>query len=230
MKRFWREVGVVAAEGGWRVVLDGRPVGTPAKRPLVLPTETLARAIACEWRAVEGEVRPETLRLTRLANAATDQMPERRGAALELLLGYASTDLLCYRASEPPDLVRRQEVAWQPLLDWLESARGVRLLVVHGILPEPQPDAATRALARQLEALPDWPLVGLHALATAQGSLVLSLALMDARIEPGEAVATALLDELYTTLRWGTEPEQEWRHAVLRLEVEAATRFLRLLA
>jgi chaperone required for assembly of F1-ATPase len=230
MKRFWREVGVGAAEGGWRVVLDGRPVATPAKRPLMLPSEALARAIACEWQAVVGEVRPEVMRLTRLANAATDQMPERRPAALEVLLGYAGTDLLCYRAGEPEDLVRCQQAAWQPLLDWLEARRGVRLRVVQGVLPEPQPDEAVQEIARQLEALPDWPLVALHALATALGSLVLAFALMDGRIDAEAAVAAALHDELYTALRWGTLPEQERRHGELRLQVEAATRFLSLLA
>ena len=38
MKRFWKEVTVEPEGDGWTIKLDGRPVRTPARAPLVVPT------------------------------------------------------------------------------------------------------------------------------------------------------------------------------------------------
>ena len=60
-KRFWSTSAIVSVDGGWTVQLDGRPVKTPAKTLLVVPTEALAQAIAAEWDAQQGEIKPDTI-------------------------------------------------------------------------------------------------------------------------------------------------------------------------
>jgi chaperone required for assembly of F1-ATPase len=226
MKRFYREVSVASGEQGYGVRLDGRPLRTPAKQLLIAPTAALAGAIAEEWRQQGDSIRPDAMPLTRLASTAIDRMPQQRQAAIDEAAAYADTDLLCYRAAEPFELVQRQHHAWQPLLDWLSAAYGIRLTVTTSILPLAQPAAARAGLRTAIEHLDDWPLVGLHAATTSLGSLVLGLALLHGQIDPEAALDASLLDELFEIERWGTDPEIERRHAVLRRDAIGAARFL----
>jgi chaperone required for assembly of F1-ATPase len=164
--------------------------------------------------------------LTRLASTAIDRMPAQRQAAIEEVIGYADTDLVCYRAAEPFELVQRQHHAWQPMLEWLSQTYGVRLVVTTSILPLVQPPAARALLRGVIEELGDWPLVGMHAATTALGSLVLGLGLLHGRLDAEAALAASLLDELYEVERWGSDVEAERRHQAWRRDVGGAARFL----
>jgi chaperone required for assembly of F1-ATPase len=229
MRRFYREVTVEPGEGPVAVLLDGRPLVTPARRTLRVPVRPLAEAVAAEWAAQGEAIDPHAMPLTRLSATATDLMPARRADAIEEVLGYAGTELLCYRAVSPADLVARQHARWQPWLDWLAGTTGARLELVRSLDPAPQPEASLRILRTVVERVADWPLVGLHAAVGATGSLVLGLALFAGALDADEAFALAQLDELYEIERWGEEREQQRRHAVLRRDLAAAERFLRLL-
>jgi len=226
MKRFYGAVRIAPSGQGHTILLDERPVRTPAKQPLIAPTVPLAEAIAKEWREQAGTIRPEAMPLTRLASTAIDRMPALRRAAIDEVAAYVDTDLLCYRAAEPFELVQRQQHAWQPVLDWLSAAYGVRLSVTTSILPLAQPDDARARLRAAIESFPDWPLVGVHAATTALGSVALGLAVLDRRIDAEAALAASLLDELFEIERWGGDLEAERRQAVLRRDVAAAARFL----
>ncbi|MGH6915040.1 MAG: ATP12 family chaperone protein, partial [Geminicoccales bacterium] len=201
-----------------------------ARQSLLVPTAGLAEAIAAEWREQGDDIRPATLPLTRMASTAIDRMPEQRDATIEELAGYAGTDLLCYRAAEPFELVERQRRVWQPLLNWAGDTYDARLAVTTAVLPVPQPEPALKRLRGAAEALGNWPLVGVHAATTRLGSLVLGLALHRGRVGSKEALAASLLDELFEIERWGTDREIERRHATLRREVEATAQFLSRLA
>jgi chaperone required for assembly of F1-ATPase len=226
VKRFYKEVSVDAAAEGHRVLLDGRPVRTLARRALAAPSATLAAAVADEWRAQGETIQPSSMALTRLISTTIDRMPALRSAAIDELLGYAETDLLCYRAAAPVELADRQQQRWQPWLDWLARTHGVELVVTTEMLPMPQPETALARLRACVEPLDDWRLVGLQALTTALGSVVLGLALLEGEIDAGQALAASLLDEEFEIERWGREREMERRHNVLRHDVEAAARFL----
>jgi chaperone required for assembly of F1-ATPase len=229
MKRFYQTAGAAPRGQGHVILLDGRPVRTPAKALLVVPTAALAEAVAAEWREQDETVRPERMPLTRLASTALDRLPALRQAAIDEALAYADTDLLCYRAAEPFDLVQRQHHAWQPMLEWLSTTYGVKLTVTTSMLPVAQPEAARARLRRAVASLADWPLVGFHAATAGLGSLVLGLALLEGRIDAEAALSMSLLDELFEIERWGTEPEVLRRHAALRRDIEGAARFLQAL-
>ena len=226
MKRFYRDVAVAPGERGHQILLDGRPMRTPAKHLLAAPTAPLAEAIADEWRGQGDTIRPDAMPLTRLASTAIDRMPAERAAAIEQVVAYADTDLVCYRAPEPFELVQRQHHAWQPMLEWLTHTHGVKLAVTTSIRPVAQPAAARARLRGAIEELGDWPLVGLHMATIALGSLVLGLALLHGRLDADAALAASLLDELFEIERWGSDVEAERRHQALRRDVSAAARFL----
>lgn len=226
MKRFYRAVSVVAGADGHRILLDGRPVHSPARRPLVTPSAALAEAVADEWRGQGETIERAGMGLTRLVSTALDRMPALRGAAIDEALGYAETDLLCYRAAAPAELAERQQQSWQPWLDWLAKAHGAGLVVTTSMLPVAQPEAALARLRAAVEPLDDWHLVGLHGATTALGSLVLGLALLEGEIDAEQALAASLLDELFEIERWGRERDALRRHQVLRRDLAAAARFL----
>ncbi len=228
VKRHYRSTGVVGLDGGFAVTLDGRPLRTPGKHPLLLPREKLAHAIAGEWQGQGERIAPASLRLTRLANGAIDVVGPARATVEADILGYADTDLVCYRAAGPDSLIARQHETWQPLLDWATTRFGAALGVTRGILPITQPDEVRAALAEPIGAMDDFVLAGLHAAVAAAGSIVIGLALAEARIDAEAAWQAALADEIFQAEQWGADAEAESRRAALRQDIAAAGAFMAL--
>lgn len=229
MKRFYKDVSVDRCEAGFRTLLDGRPLKTPAKAELILPVKGLAEAVAVEWDEQEETIESAAMPVTRLATTALDRMPELRKAAVQEITDYTGTDLLCYRAPKPDELVRRQHELWQPPLDWMEKAYKVTFEVTGSLLPTPQPQATIDGVRKLVETVDDWPLVGLHGATTTLGSVVLALALWHGEIDGVVAAESCLLDELFEIEQWGQERDATRRHDVLRRDVKAIAQFMALL-
>lgn len=230
-RRFYQEAGFAPAEGGFRLTLDGRPANTPARNPLLLPTETLARAVATEWNAQDTAIDPATMPLTRLANTSIDGVAPRREAVADDLCAYAQTDLLAYRAAEPERLVAAQAAAWDPLLDWAYDAFGARLILSEGVMHVTQPPLAVQALSDAVRRVDDpFRLAALHTLTTLSGSLILALAVLHGRLDPADAWEAAHVDETYQADVWGRDEEAEARLAARRAEFDAAALTLAALA
>ncbi len=225
-RRFWSEVSVAPAEGGHRILLDGRPVKTPAKRDLALPSAGLAAALAEEWRAQATHVDPATMPLTRLANAVLDGVVAERAAVAADAAKYAGSDLLCYRAEGPERLVGRQTLAWDPVLDWVEERFGARFLVAEGVIHVAQDPEALAAIGAAVDGFGPWRLAGLHAVTTLTGSVLIALALAEGRLDADAAWAAAHVDEHWSLETWGGEAEAEARLARRRIEFDAAVAFL----
>jgi chaperone required for assembly of F1-ATPase len=229
MKRFYGKAEAVERVGGHGVVLDGRPIKTPGKRDLIVPNLALAIAIAEEWEAQQGEVRPRTMPLTRLAATTLDRVAIQRQAILRQTVDYAGTDLVCYRAGHPPALAARQQAVWQPLIDWAVLRYDAPLTVTVGVIPKSQPAAALKAFTAAVAALDDFMLAALHTATAACGSLVIALALLEGRLDAREAFAVSQLDETFQIEIWGEDAEQAERRRALAGDIEAAARFIALL-
>jgi len=202
VKRFYKEVSV--ADHG-AILLDGRPVRTPARAELILPTPALAEAVAAEWRAQESEIDPRTMRLTGLGNAAIDRVAPDLAAFARPLAAYAESDLLCYRADAPPELIARQAEAWDPLLDWAVRRFDVHFTVTSGIVHAAQPEATIARLGQALAAYDAFHLAALAPIVTIGGSLVTALALAEKAVDPDSAFDLTHLDELWQARRWGED-------------------------
>ena len=230
MKRFYEQAEAGETADGFQVLLDGRPVRTPAKAAMALPTRALAEAVAAEWRAQETEIRPPTMPLTQLASTTLDLTIRQREAVIDQLAAYAGTDLVCYRVDHPPELVAREGQAWQPLLDWAALRHDAALLAVSGIMPREQPEGARRALRAAVAAVDDWTLTALQTTVTACGSLVIGLALIEGRIDAAGAFEASQLHESYQIERWGEDHESTRHRAALRADIADVRRFAELLA
>jgi chaperone required for assembly of F1-ATPase len=229
MKRFYKEAKVTAAGDEFGVQLDGKPLLTPGKRALRVPSRALAEAIAAEWQGQGVTVKPLELPLTRLVSTALDRVEPRSADVIGEIAKYATTDLLCYRADEPRELIERQAQIWQPLLDWTEARFAAPLTVTQGVLPVAQDLATLAAIERAIAAHDSLQLVALHLATTACGSVVLGLALLAERLSPEEAFAAAALDESFQIERWGEDAEQTQRRAALKEDIALAARFAALL-
>ncbi len=229
-KRFYSAVTIAETEAGHTVTLDGRTARTPAKAPLAVPSRPLADALAEEWAAQRQRIEAETMPLTRLANTGIDGVRPRAAEVASGLARYGETDLVCYRAEQPRDLVARQAEVWQPLIDWICRHHGIRLVVTRGIVPIAQPSEALDRLAETLSGL-DWPvLTALQSATAATGSIVIGLALIGGRVGAREAFDAAMIEELFQAERWGDDAEAAGRRSALLAEIEAAERFYRLAA
>jgi chaperone required for assembly of F1-ATPase len=229
MKRAYKQVTTRPVDAGWGVVLDGKPMRTPGKNELVVPSEALAAAIAAEWDAQQDEIRPAAMPLTRLAATAIDRTAAQRDQVVDEIAGYAGTDLLCYRADHPPALAAREQAVWQPLIDWATSRYDAALAVTSGVIPTRQSPVVLKAFAAAVAAHDNFRLTALHALTTACGSLVIALAVMEGQFDAAEAFAASQLDETFQIEQWGEDAEAAARRDALAADIAASARFLDLL-
>jgi len=229
-RRFYKEVGVVPAGGGWGVQLDGKPLRTPAKKMFVLPTEALAGAIAAEWDAQAEHIDFSYMHAFRLANVALDRTPEVRAEMAAEVSKYAGTDLLCHLADAPQELIRLQDRAWTPLRDWAGDALGVKLETTAGILPREQPAGSLEAAEKHAASLDDFRLTGLLQAISMFGSAVLGLAVERGRVSAIEAHELARVDETYQAGLWGEDAEAATRAGHKRDEAAALDAWFAALA
>lgn len=226
IKRFYKQAAAAAAEDGYTVVLDGRPVRTPAKAPLVMPSEALAEAVAAEWQEQAETIDPQAMPLNNLVCTAIDIVTPHRPAIVEELADFGAHDLLCYWTDETGELLRRQQRLWQPLLDWAGEDLKAPLQKTCGITPQVQAPESLAALKLAVEEHSDMELTGLAAAVKAAGSLVIGLALSRDRIDAAAAIELSQLDELYQAELWGEDAEAVQRRAALGRDLRCAAQLL----
>jgi chaperone required for assembly of F1-ATPase len=229
MKRFYQKAEPAMRAGGYAIALDGKPIKTPGKRDLLVPSGALAAAIAEEWNAQETGVRAGAMPLTRLATTAVDRVATQRDAIIRQTANYAATDLVCYRAAHPPALAARQQAVWQPLIDWAVLRYDAPLSVTIGVIPTKQSATSIRAFAAAVAEQHDFALTALHVATAACGSLVIGLALIEGHLDAEGAFAVSQLDESFQIEAWGEDAEQAKRRRGLAADIQAAARFISLL-
>jgi chaperone required for assembly of F1-ATPase len=232
LKRFWDQATAERIATGFEIRLDGKPMRLPSGGTLVVGSERLAQAIAHEWQSAGGEKGGEMsfgdTPLTQLAGTAQGRIAPDPHPIIDAIARYGESDLLCYRAEAPQELVRRQESRWQPWLDWVETAHGASLRVSAGVAFVKQHHDTVGALRRAVAACSTDTLAGLGIAVPAMGSLVLGLALAAGELDASTAHSLASLDELFQTEQWGEDTDAAKRQANLAADIAVAERYIRL--
>jgi chaperone required for assembly of F1-ATPase len=228
-KRFYDQVAIEGEGGGVSVLLDGRPVRTPAKAPFLLPNPALADVIAEEWRGQGARIDPATMPLTRLANSVIDGVKGNEAAVLDDILKYARSDLLCYRAEGPRGLVSLQTEHWDPILAWAKQELGAKMRLAEGVMHVEQPPTSLDAIKKRLNKFDPWSLAALHVMTGLTGSALLALAVALRHLSPEEAWDAAHVDEDWQIGQWGEDEEAKERREDRRRDFAAAARLLSLL-
>lgn len=229
MKRFWRQAEAVERDGAWGIELDGKPLRTPAREPLTVPTKALAEAITAEWNGVEETIDAGALPLTGLANAAVDRVAPDKEAFAKGIGRYAEADLACYRAEGPSGLVERQAELWDKLLGWGRRRFDVDFRTTSGIVHVDQPTATIDQLSHAVAALGPFRLAGLSPLVTIGGSLLAALGVLEGALTPDQAWEAVTVDDRWQLEQWGSDAEAEAALDSRRRDFMAAARFLELL-
>lgn len=230
MRRTYKIVEAGTAPGGYVVRLDGQTLRTPLKNQLLLPSQHLAKAIAQEWAAQENDILPVTMPMTRLANTMIDKArgPDRPAMNAELLK-YGGSDLICYFAASPPELVKLHQALWLPLHAWLAEKYGIVFETVSGIQYRQQPQAALDKLKQVIEGLEAAAFTIVQSAAPTTGSVAIALALLGERLTAEEAYQAACVDEIYQLKTWGADILAQKRLDTLKFELEVIARFAELL-
>lgn len=229
-RRPYETVVVVAGAEGHRVLLDDKPLKSPAGTVLVSPAPALAAAIAEEWRAQSALLDLGKAPLTRLLGTTLDRVPSRRAEIEAEIAGYAETELVCHRAEHPEALVRRQSEIWQPLLEWFARRHDAPLVITRGVLAVAQPPASLAAIRRAVARLDAFRLMGLSLAVGATGSLVIGCALAEGRLDAEAAFTAAELDASFQIEKWGEDADAAKRRAGLRADLALAARWRDLIA
>jgi chaperone required for assembly of F1-ATPase len=229
MRRFYKTAAASDEGPPHGLLLDGKPVVTPQRQRLALPTRALAEALAEEWQSQGSEVVAATMPLTRLAHGAIDLATPDPSRAIDEITAYAGSDLLCYRAGSPDALAARQAKMFDPILAWAADRLGSGFATVVGVMPRDQPAKTLAAVSDWLAAGDPFRLIALHAITTLTGSAILALALAEGRISAEEAWMAAHVDEDWQIAQWGEDVEAAQRRAARKVEFLAAWRMLELI-
>ena len=227
-RRFYKQVAVTGTAAPFAIALDERTLRTPLKRPLDLPTKALAEALAAEWEAQAEKIQPHTMPFTKLANTALDRVATDKDRIIGEIVDFAGSDLVCYRAATPPDLVERQARIWQPVLDWSHTAFGGEFQATEGILHIAQPETSLAALRDYLSTKSPWALTALHNMTTLTGSALISAMAVDRGLPPAEAWLAAHVDEDWQIEQWGWDEEARHRRDFRKREFDTCLRFCEL--
>lgn len=226
-KRFYKDVSTESTDDGFRILLDGRPVRTPGKRLLAVPSQAIAELLRAEWDGQGEEIDPAKMPVTRLVNTAVDGVAENFDAVADEIVRFAGTDMLCYRADSPSGLVDRQRDGWDPVIRWAADAKGARFILVEGVMHQEQPTPTIAAFAAALSAYRDpLALACLHTVTTLTGSALLALALAEGVIDADAAWSLAHIDEDWQIEHWGTDEEAFHRRELRREEMDIAAAVL----
>jgi len=229
-KRFYKDVSVAPVENGFAVHLDGRPVRTPGKAVMVLPTEKAANLVADEFAAQGEVIDPVTMPVMRLVNTAVDGVATDPQAVLEDVLRFASSDLLCYRADAPQGLVDRQNKHWDPVLDWARGRLGARFNLAEGVIHVEQPRETIAVLGSHLgQRAEPMRLAAIHVMTSLTGSALLALAVDFGEIDGEEAWLAAHVDEDWQIEHWGHDAEAVARRSARKRDMMAAVSLLEAL-
>ncbi|EAU42580.1 hypothetical protein FP2506_07061 [Fulvimarina pelagi HTCC2506] len=226
-KRFYEEAALGSAETGYQVLLDGRPVKTPAKKALVLPNDEISNAIRDEWAAQGERIDPGTMPATRLANTVVDAVALDPKPVLAEVPRYAETDLLFYRAGHPDSLVERQRERWDPIVVWASELLEVRFVLTEGVMHVEQSAESLKAFAKRVSPIHDpWVIAGLQQATSISGSGLIALALFERRLGVDEAWALSRLDEDWNAERWGEDEEAQLVSRRRKADFETAALFM----
>lgn len=243
-KRFYAAVEVQQNGGSFVITLDGKMVRTPKGNLLHCASQQLAQQLVAEWEAQVAVIDADVMPLTRLLNIALDRVELDREALLADIVGYAETDLVCYRAPMEPALhdstaygvgflpsvdatLRGLQVQhFDPVLVWAASHHGIRMVVTEGLMPVPQPAASVQKIAALFAAANMHELAALALMVPILGSALLVLALWQGKITVEEALVAAWLDESVQAERWGEDAEVRDKWNAKARDVRVAAIFL----
>lgn len=229
-RRFYQLVTVAEDAGAFAIRLDNRPLKTPMKNAVKVPSRKLAEASAEEWQSQEETIDIEDMLITKFINTAIDRVAPRKQIIVDEITSFAATDLVCYRADQPETLITQEAKHWDPVLAWAKNHHGLVFKTTSGISHVQQEAETLQQFSDLINRHDPFALTAIHNLTTITGSALLTLALVEGALEPETVWLAAHIDEDFQIERWGEDGEARRRRALRHKEFLKTHEFYHLSA
>ena len=227
MKKFWEKVSIKKiSSDSFCVMLDKRILKTPLKRDLVLPNLNLAQEIVKEWDQGSKKINTESMIFYSLISTSLDKIIDNRNLYINDVLDYIDTDLICYRAENPKELVELQKQKWDPIILLIEKYIGTKVSVFQGILPKKQHTNVHSKLNNLINQFNIFEISALHRITNITGSILLSFCIIKKDVPKNEAFELSFLDELWQSENWGFDEESSQKRKEISKELNKSIFFL----
>ncbi|MCY4007683.1 MAG: ATPase [Rhodobacteraceae bacterium] len=229
-RKDWSHLSLSKNTHGLTLCRDDAAVRTPANNPLTVPTRELARELFREWESCTHIIQFEEMHFTRRAFRAIDEIATSRAELLACLSRYAAHELLCHRATSPPELVDIQDRSWNPILDWAATQLNAPMTIGTGVMPIAQSPDSLANLINLTAEFSDFTLSALQELIQLTGSCLLGLAVVTDHLTPERAWDLSHLDEEWQAQQWGRDSEADaaakcvWEEFKICAEFESLSR------
>ena len=230
MKKFWEKVSIKKiSSDSFCVMLDKRILKTPLKRDLILPNLNLAEEIVKEWDQDSKKINTESMIFYGLISTSLDKIIDNKNLYINDILDYVDTDLICYRAESPKELVELQKNKWDPIILFIEKYIGIKVQVFQGIFPKKQHTTVHTKLTNLINQFSIFEISVLHRITNITGSIFLSLCVLKKDISKKEVFELSVLDELWQSENWGFDEEISQKRKEISIELNRSIFFLECL-
>ena len=230
MKKFWKIVQVKKKlKNSFEILLDKRILKTPMQKDLIFSNYKIAKETALEWDIDEKEINTENMVFYGLISTAIDKISNDKVSYIENVLGFINTDLICYRADGPNELVDLQNNSWNPIISFIKKYIDVELKFFIGVMPSKQSLDIFNRLKTLINSFSDIEISALHRMTNLTGSIFISICILKGDVLKNEAFELSFLDELYQAKNWGIEEESLDKRDKIAKELNRIISFVELI-
>ena len=230
MKKFWKIVQVKKKlKNSFEILLDKRILKTPMQKDLIFSNYKIAKETALEWDIDEKEINTENMVFYGLISTAIDKISNDKVSYIENVLGFINTDLICYRADGPNELVDLQNSSWNPIISFIKKYLDVEVKFFTGVMPSKQSFEIFIRLKTLINSFSDIEISALHRMTNLTGSIFISICILKGDVLKNKAFELSFLDELYQAKNWGIEQESLDKRDKIAKELNRIISFVELI-
>ena len=227
MKKFWETIEIKKKTSKeFYILLDDKKLKTPLKNELVLSNYLIAKEVLKEWDQSSDIIKTDDLVFYGLLSTAIDRVREEKNSYINDIINFIDTDLICYRADNPIDLVSFQNKHWDPVIMLIEKYINNNVSVFKGVMPSQQNSKVHHKIKKLVVELNDVQISVLHRITNLIGSVFLALCILKKDLSNKQAFELSFLDELWQAENWGYEEDASAKRKRIRTELNRLIFFI----
>ncbi|MDC1356613.1 hypothetical protein N8310_03395 [Pseudomonadota bacterium] len=208
MKKFWKTVEVSElTTNSYQILLDKKILKTPMQNDLIFTNYRISYETSLEWDINSDELDTDEMIFFGIFSTAIDRIVNDRVLYINEIMKFVDTDLICYKADKPDELVELQNKHWDPILLIIKNYIGEEIEVFTGIMPGTQNIQVHNKIKKLIHNFSNIELSILHRLTNIIGSIFISLCVIKGDILKKYICQLCFLDELWQAENWGVEEE-----------------------
>jgi chaperone required for assembly of F1-ATPase len=208
MKKFWKTVEVSElTTNSYQILLDKKILKTPMQNDLIFTNYRISYETSLEWDINSEVLDTDEMIFFGIFSTAIDRIVNDRFLYINEIMKFVDTDLICYKADKPDELVELQNKHWDPILLIIKNYIDEEIKVFTGIMPGKQNIQVHNKIKKLIHNFSNIELSILHRLTNIIGSIFISLCVIKGDILKKNICQLCFLDELWQAENWGVEEE-----------------------